>query len=126
MPRAAKVPCRHTLCPALLDKPGFCKAHEAERFNGAREHDSRRGSSTQRGYDYRWQKTRKGYLAKHPLCVHCQASGRVVAATEIDHIIPIQIDSNRKYDRENWQSLCKSCHSVKTAKDKIIYANIEI
>jgi len=121
MPKSAKMPCRHTLCPALLDSPGFCEAHKSERFNSQRESDSRRGSSTQRGYDYRWQKVRKGYLAKHPLCVHCEANGRVTAATEIDHIVPIQVAPMRKYDRTNWQALCKSCHSAKTAKDKIKY-----
>ena len=122
MPRSAKVPCRYALCRELLDKPGFCKEHEAMAYKKQRDYDASRGSSTQRGYDYRWQQTRKGYLAKHPLCVHCQANGRVTAAAEIDHIIPIQIEPLRKYDRTNWQALCKSCHSKKTAKDKVNYS----
>lgn len=28
-------------------------------------------TSTQRGYGYRWQQARAGYLAKHPFCVFC-------------------------------------------------------
>jgi len=121
MPRSAKVPCRHPLCRELLDKPGFCKLHESEAHKIHRDYDSCRGSSTKRGYDYRWQKTRKGYLENHPLCVHCEAEGRITAANEVDHIIPIQIAPMRKYDRTNWQPLCKSHHSKKTAKDRIKY-----
>ena len=119
MPRSAKMPCRHPLCRELVDIPGFCKAHQVEAYKIQRDYDACRGSSTQRGYDYRWQKTRKGYLESHPLCVHCQAEGRTTAANEVDHIVPIQIAPMRKYDRTNWQALCKSCHSKKTAKDRV-------
>ena len=121
MARSAKFPCRHSHCSALLESPGYCKAHEADIKVIARDSDQRRGSSTQRGYDYRWQKTSRGYLARNPLCIKCEENGVISAATDVDHIIPIQVDSMRKYDRTNWQALCKSCHSRKTAKDRVTY-----
>lgn len=121
MARSARFPCRHARCPALLESPGFCLAHAADKHVSRRESDVARGSSTQRGYDYRWQKTSQGYLARHPLCVHCEAKGRVTQATEVDHIIPIQVDPMRKYDRTNWQGLCHSCHSAKTNRDRVMY-----
>lgn len=74
-------------------------------------------NSTQRGYGYRWQKAREGYLAKHPLCVQCEREGKVVVATDIDHIIPHRGDETLFWDRTNWQPLCHSCHSVKTQKE---------
>lgn len=74
-------------------------------------------SSTQRGYGYKWQQARAGYLAKNPLCVHCQAAGRVEEATEVDHVIPHRGDMTLFWDQANWQALCKPCHSTKTASE---------
>lgn len=76
-----------------------------------------RGTSTERGYGYRWQQARAGYLRKHPLCVHCQIEGRVEPATELDHIIPHRGDKDLFWSRENWQGLCKTHHSRKTAAE---------
>ncbi len=121
MSRSARFPCRHSHCPALLPKPGLCAAHADDAKVSSRANDQRRGSSTQRGYDYRWQKTSAGYLKSHPLCVCCEAKGIVTPATEVDHIIPIQVDPMRKYDRANWQALCKSCHTAKTNQDRVKY-----
>ncbi len=44
-------------------------------------------TSSQRGYDYRWQKARERYLRDHPLCVYCERNGRTAAASVVDHII---------------------------------------
>lgn len=121
MARSARFPCRHSHCFALLPSPGFCLQHKSDEKKIIQLRDARRGSSTQRGYDYRWQQTSKGFLSRHPLCVGCEAKGIVSAATEVDHIIPIQVDPMRKYDRQNWQPLCKSCHATKTAKDRMTY-----
>lgn len=76
-----------------------------------------RESSTQRGYGYRWQQTRAGYLAKHPLCVHCKREGRVEPATDLDHITPHKGDQTLFWDRGNWQGLCRMHHSRKTASE---------
>ncbi|WP_396957026.1 HNH endonuclease [Nitrosomonas sp.] len=69
-----------------------------------------RQSSAARGYGYRWQKAREGYLRKHPLCADHERRGRIVAATVVDHIIPHRGDSKLFWDSNNWQSLCKHCH----------------
>lgn len=80
--------------------------------------EQQRGTSNQRGYTYRWQQASKGYLAKHPLCVHCQLKGLVVSATEVDHVIPHRGDMTLFWDRDNnWQGLCGPCHSTKTATE---------
>lgn len=76
-----------------------------------------RESSTARGYGYKWQQARAGYLAKHPLCIKCQARGLVVAATDVDHIEPHKGDMAVFWDRSNWQALCGPCHSTKTASE---------
>lgn len=76
-----------------------------------------RESSTERGYNGRWRKARDGWLRSHPLCVHCERDGRVRAANEVDHIIPHKGDMGLFWDNTNWQSLCKPCHSLKTATE---------
>lgn len=76
--------------------------------------------STARGYDYKWQQAREGWLRKHPLCEMCLAEtpSRVTAATLIDHIIPHRGDKVLFWASDtNWQSLCRQHHDVKTAQE---------
>ena len=49
-------------------------------------------SSSKRGYGYKWQQARTGYLAKHPLYVYCEQAGRVTETTVVDHRVPHQGD----------------------------------
>jgi 5-methylcytosine-specific restriction protein A len=76
--------------------------------------DKRRGSSTKRGYGWKWQQARTQFLAEHPLCRHCSERDRVVGATVVDHIVPHRGDQRLFWDRKNWQALCKPCHDKKT------------
>lgn len=76
-----------------------------------------RGSSSARGYGYKWQKIRARFLALHPICQECERLGIVKAATDVDHIVPHRGDMNLFYDIENLQALCHECHSRKTAKE---------
>ncbi|MGE0340843.1 MAG: HNH endonuclease [Xanthobacteraceae bacterium] len=57
---------------------------------------------------------RPAQLRREPLCRHCTMRGLVVVAEEVDHIIPPRGDPRLQRDFENFQSLCKSCHSAKT------------
>lgn len=61
------------------------------------------------------QKRNKRFLQEHPLCVMCEAKGRVSVAEEVDHIIPLFKGGADEW--ENLQGLCKACHAEKTAKD---------
>lgn len=55
------------------------------------------------------------FLSANPLCVHCQAAGRVTAACEVDHKTPLHLGG---VDGEpNLQGLCSDCHDVKTAAE---------
>lgn len=76
-----------------------------------REYDQRRGSARERGYNSRWEKARKTYLMRNPLCIMCKREGRVTAATVVDHIIPHKGDTALFWDTENnWQPLCAPHH----------------
>ncbi|WP_396127368.1 HNH endonuclease [Edaphobacter acidisoli] len=41
----------------------------------------------------------------------------LVPAAHTDHIIPHRGDKKLFWDRSNWQPLCATCHSVKTAEE---------
>lgn len=91
-----------------------CDKHKVEVRKQA---DERRGSSTERGYGYKWQKARDGFLKKNPLCVHHLENNQVERSTVVDHIVPHKGDQTLFWDRTNWQALCKPCHDAKTARE---------
>lgn len=51
---------------------------------------------------------RTKWLTAHPLCVMCEAEGRVTAADVVDHIVPLW-DGGQDID-SNLQSLCQTPH----------------
>jgi len=58
-----------------------------------------------------WRKIRRYQLEIEPLCRHCRDAGRVTPANEVDHV-----DGNAFNNHpENLASMCKPCHSRKTA-----------
>ena len=63
----------------------------------------------------RLQAIRRRVLTDNPLCVACQAKGRIKAADEVDHIVALANDGSDNYD--NRQGLCIECHKEKTAID---------
>jgi len=105
--------CHISNCPNLsVEYSGLCAEHLKSRNQRV---DMERGTAAERGYNRRWRDARAFYLAQYPLCVMCQKEGRVTVATVVDHIIPHCGDYTLMWDEGNWQSLCTSCHSKKTA-----------
>ncbi len=64
-----------------------------------------------------WKKARRAHRRGKPLCKHCQDKGITKLAEEVDHIKPIS-QGGDKLDPNNLQSLCKSCHSRKSATER--------
>ena len=107
--------CEFPGCHELAEKGGhYCKKHanmreKQRRLAQLQSHDK---SPSARGYDSKWNKARKIFLAQHPLCAICGAP-----ATDVDHIIPHKGNKKLFWDQSNWQALCHSCHSRKTARE---------
>lgn len=102
-------------CGKIIDMAdGMCPDCKMKR---ERIQEERRGTATQRGYDSKWRKARKGYLREHPLCVECMKEGKYVPATVVDHIKPHKGDKKLFWDKNNWQPLCERHHGIKTAKE---------
>lgn len=74
-------------------------------------------------YGHRWRKLRKAFLLKNPLCGKCTEEGLMVDATEVDHIKPHRGDDRLFWDESNWQGLCNSHHSRKTAAENGGFGN---
>ena len=98
-----------------LSANGRCSIHRADE----------RPSASRRGYGSRWRRTRADFLARHPLCADPfgRHGSRLVAASEVDHIIPHRGDPDLFWDEANLQALCKSCHSRKTMMEAGIVAD---
>ena len=63
-----------------------------------------------------WRRIRTIQLRKASLCQHCLEEGRLTVATVCDHINPVW-ESWQDFCRGPFQSLCRQCHSIKTAFD---------
>lgn len=116
-----KTICNWPGCGEIVELPArYCEKHKKLKEEEKKQRGNRwRGSAASRGYDYRWQKFRKSFLMRHPVCAMC---GRL--ATDVDHIVPLAIAPTRKYDESNLQALCHECHSRKTVKENGGFGNV--
>ena len=102
-----KYSCKYPGCPNLVDqKERYCSYHKKiiNKLYALKRENKDYYSQT------KWRKIRKNFLEKYTYCFYC---GKI--ATEVDHIIPLSKSGTN--DEWNLQSLCKSCHSRKTAKE---------
>lgn len=84
---------------------------------------SRADAEAGRGRAYDKRKWRDGVrpqkLRQDPLCAEHLENGSAVAATEVDHV---DGDSSNNAPA-NLRSLCKACHSAKTARENGSFGN---
>jgi 5-methylcytosine-specific restriction protein A len=110
MPRRPLKPCKHPQCPNLTDGY-FCEEHKNMEYKPEQSKHKKLYNSS------RWQDLRRYVLNKQPLCVECLKNNRITPATVVDHIKPHKGNKDLFYDINNLQSMCKSCHDRKTAKE---------
>jgi 5-methylcytosine-specific restriction protein A len=108
MPQLPPHPCPYPGCRALVRR-GRCEQHTLPRAPDTRP------ARQARGYTRTWEKLRAIVLQEEPLCQICKAQGITEVATEVDHIVPLSKGGTN--ERSNLQSLSKSCHSKKTARE---------
>ena len=103
-------PCAAPGCTALT-RGTYCPRHKnaLERRQAAY-----RALYTNKAY----RAAREAFMAEHPFCAVCGAP-----ATDLDHIRPHKGNAELFWDPANWQALCASCHSRKTAKEDGGYGN---
>lgn len=59
----------------------------------------------------RWKQVRASKLIDNPLCEECQRNGRIEAATHVHHKQEIKAVPELRFEPDNFESLCASCHS---------------
>jgi 5-methylcytosine-specific restriction protein A len=85
------------------------RAQQQHQYNASpqrREH--------QQLYDHAWRRYSKKRLALHPYCVECMKRGVLKRAKVTDHVKDHDGDPVLFRDPSNHQSLCLTCHSIKT------------
>ena len=61
----------------------------------------------------RWERLRRVVLVRDSWT--CQTCGRSAGRVEVDHVVPLHIDTSLAWDTANLQTLCRRCHQLKTA-----------
>ena len=69
-------------------------------------------------HDRAWIAMRRRQLSYQPLCQACSLRGRVVLATDVDHLFPWKRIGRQAFKANILQSLCKACHSLKGASER--------
>ena len=72
------------------------------------------------GFNYSgaaWIRLRNLKRQISPLCELCLKRGVLTPFHTIDHIKPI-LEGGEPYDIENTQTLCNTCHRIKSAKER--------
>jgi 5-methylcytosine-specific restriction protein A len=110
VPMAPTSYCTQPGCSTRV-RSGHCDAHSRHA-----QLNARRGSAASNGYDRAWQRFRLGVLIRHPLCADCHDAGRLTVAVEVHHVVKVRDDRRRRLDPTNVRSLCKACHSRRTAR----------
>lgn len=111
MPKRALRPCAYPGCTALVSS-GYCPKHRAV----AKPPRTEAEREKHRLYDRRWRREREAQLARQPWCEDCLRANIYTEASEVHH------EERHEGDREKFRSskktsLCKRCHSIRTAKE---------
>lgn len=97
-------------------RSGKCAAHQAPK----RRQDLERYGRAD------WQRLRRWHLGQYPLCgqgpdeaanraaSRCLRDSRVTLATDVDHVVPVEMNPSRRLDPTNLRSLCSACHGHRT------------
>lgn len=102
-------------CPNLVRGQTYCEQHAKQK---QRNQDQRRGSAHERGYTYRWSKYSKWFLSQtENVFCKLQLPGCTNLAQCVDHVqAPNGPNDPLFWQRDNHQSSCLHCNSVKGNK----------
>lgn len=72
--------------------------------------------STPRLRGRQWLRLRAQVLETEPRCLRCLQAGKLSAATQVDHIVPLKRGGSNEIS--NLQPLCHDCHAHKSAAER--------
>lgn len=114
MPIKPLSPCRYPGCleTQVPGGRGFCLLHAKE---ARRQDQQQRGTARERGYTRQYEKARQWLLKREPLCPLCALEGRLTAAVECHHIIPLSAGGTNS--ASNLVGLCRYHHEYCHTKE---------
>src|SRR5450432_1855172 len=145
MPSLPKRPCNSPGCKALSEGERYCPEHKRQT---RRQHDERRGTSAERGYDADHRRLRVlCFIRDEWRCVDCGWEPNLVRdfrqfglgpppAEQVlaelrerfrqaerhlhaDHQIPITVRPDLRLDLDNLRTRCNTCHNAKTMRESV-------
>ena len=120
MPRTPKqTTCRELGCTnPKEDRSSFCAEHGGIKAIPYKPIDTKERKAQKAKYaSKQWRQFRQIHLSKNPICARCYSLNKITPATDVDHIVPHKMDPD-KWMGNRFQSLCKSCHSIKTGLEQ--------
>ena len=98
----------------------YCMDHGGrDTFNHKRYNSTQKRTIAMDKYQSsQWRKLRQIQLSTHPLCAACLSEGRITPALHIDHLFPWSQLNEEAFYLNVFQSLCHSCHSIKTTLEQ--------
>ena len=107
--------CKTYGCPNLHSNvSGYCdECTAAYRRNHPSTYEKSRPSAHKRGYDYKWQKFRRDFLAVNPVCAMCGAKAEVVDHKDIPADVMLEAYGSFDLDPSHYQALCRRCNTLK-------------
>lgn len=112
MPYKPKRPCAYPGCGRLAEREQYCAEHQ--KVVDKQYNLYQRDPKSNKRYGRSWKRIRDRYIKAHPLCEECNKNGRIVAAEEVHHILPLSKGGGN--ETSNLMALCKPCHSRITAE----------
>lgn len=100
----------------VCSRPGCPELTRTSRCSGCdRTAEQRRGTAAERGYDHRWRRTRRAFLARHDGL--CEEPGCLRLVEDVDHIDGLGPHGPLGHTFSNLRGLCKPHHSRKTVRE---------
>jgi 5-methylcytosine-specific restriction protein A len=112
-------PCKLPGCPNLVVS-GYCdehKCYEPVYITDKKAFEKLNEKKTEKSIafysSFAWQKVRKTYRSRHPICEHCEKKGIIVPAQLVHHKKKLQDiwkDKGNPLSFRYLESLCNKCH----------------
>ncbi|QDJ91862.1 HNH endonuclease [Acinetobacter haemolyticus] len=100
-----------------MDRDKHWKEHEASVAKAERV----RGLASTKGFkDKAWKAAVVEYVSQNSFCEDCKRRGYVSIAEMVGHKINPNTDRVLFWDKNNWQSLCKPCHTRLIADMQVV------
>jgi 5-methylcytosine-specific restriction protein A len=115
-------PCAWAGCLVLVAGERYCARHAKAGHASVRQRNRAARIADRESRTFlasaAWQRLRLERLTLEPFCRACRGRGISRLASDVDHIAPRNQRPDLILDLANTQSLCHSCHSAKTGREK--------